>query len=168
MQLWIWLGKYHFNSDIRNFISHITYYSLIFFIVNTFNGQVHVFSGWVKIVSHSSFRTIAILKYFCPLLTRALASCKIWKMMKAQTWSWGYKTFIMLNSTEDEISTPHKKLKYRQMKMFLALSLSDNVFIMLINVKMPTIVGILTFMSRKIFVLSWDKHKKNFNLRARI
>ena len=28
--------------------------------------------------------------------------------------------------------------------MFLALSLSDIVFIMLINVKMPTIVGILT------------------------
>ena len=29
----------------------------------------------------------------------------------------------------------------------IALSLSDVVFIMLINVKMPTIVGILTFMS---------------------
>ena len=33
-------------------------------------------------------------------------------------------------------------------------SLSDVVFIMLINVKMPTIVGILTFMSRINFVLS--------------
>ena len=31
---------------------------------------------------------------------------------------------------------------------FIALSLSDVVFIMLINVKMPTIVGILTFMGR--------------------
>ena len=30
---------------------------------------------------------------------------------------------------------------------FLAFKLSDVVFIMLINVKMPTIVGILTFMS---------------------
>ena len=59
----------------------------------------------------------------------------------------------MLNSTEHEISTAHK-LKYRQMKKFLALSLSDDVFIMLINVKMPTIVGILTFMSRINFVLS--------------
>ena len=36
------------------------------------------------------------------------------------------------------------------MMKFLALSLSDVVFIMLINVKMPTIVGILTFMSRII------------------
>ena len=36
----------------------------------------------------------------------------------------------------------------------LALSLSDVVFIMLINVKMPTIVDILTFMSRINFVHS--------------
>ena len=34
------------------------------------------------------------------------------------------------------------------------LSLSDVVFIMQINVKMPTIVGILTLMSRINFVLS--------------
>ena len=34
------------------------------------------------------------------------------------------------------------------MKKFLALSLSDVVFIMVINVKMSTIVGILTIMSR--------------------
>ena len=40
------------------------------------------------------------------------------------------------------------------MKKFLALSLSDVVFILLINVKMPTIVGILTFMSGINFVLS--------------
>ena len=44
----------------------------------------------------------------------------------------------MLNSTEHEISTAHKKIKYRQIKKFLALSFSDVVFIMLINVKMPT------------------------------
>ena len=47
-----------------------------------------------------------------------------------------------------------KKLKYRQMKKCLALSLSDVIFIMLINVKMSTIVGILTFMSRINFMLS--------------
>ena len=64
------------------------------------------------------------------------------------------KKNVMLNSTEHKISTAHKKLKYRQMKKFLALSLSDVVFIMLINVKMPTIVGILTFMSRINSVLS--------------
>ena len=40
------------------------------------------------------------------------------------------------------------------MKKFLALSLSDVVFIMLINVKMSTLVGILTFMGRIHFELS--------------
>ena len=34
-------------------------------------------------------------------------------------------------------------IKYRQMKKSSALSLSNVVFIMLINVKMPIIVGIL-------------------------
>ena len=33
---------------------------------------------------------------------------------------------------------------------------------MLINVKMPTIVGILTFMSRINFMLSWVEHGKSF------
>ena len=39
----------------------------MFFIayMYTFNGQVH--AGEVKIVSHSSCRTSALLKYFCPL-----------------------------------------------------------------------------------------------------
>ena len=39
-------------------------------------------------------------------------------------------------------------------KSLRCLSLSDVVLIMLINVKMTTIVGILTFMSRINFVLS--------------
>ena len=57
----------------------------------------------------------------------------------------------MLKSAEPQIST-----KYQKVKEFLTLSLSDVVFIMLINVKMPTIaiVGILTFISRINFVLN--------------
>ena len=46
------------------------------------------------------------------------------------------------------------KLNYREIKKFLAFSRSVVVFIMLINVKMPTNVGILTFMSRINIVLS--------------
>ena len=46
------------------------------------------------------------------------------------------------------------KIPTKIIKKLLALSLSDVVFIKLINVKMPTIVGILTFMSRINFVLS--------------
>ena len=68
----------------------------------------------------------------------------------------------MLKSTEHGISTAHKNLKYQQMKKFLALSLSGVVLIMLINVKMPTIVGILTFMSKINFVLSQVQHGKSF------
>ena len=52
--------------------SHITYYSLMFFIAYAFIGQAHVFAGRVKIVSYSSCRTSAILEYFCPLLTTVL------------------------------------------------------------------------------------------------
>ena len=36
------------------------------------------------------------------------------------------------------------------------------LFFLLINVKMPTIVGILTFMNGKNFVLSWVEHEKSF------
>ena len=35
-----------------------------------------------------------------------------------------------------------------KMKIFLALKLAEVAIILLINVKMPTIVGILTFMSK--------------------
>ena len=41
------------------------------FIVNAFKGQVYVFAGRVKLLSHSSCRTRAILKYFCTLLSRS-------------------------------------------------------------------------------------------------
>ena len=53
------------------------------------------------------------------------------------------------------------KTKMLKIKAFLVFKLSDGVFIMLINVKMPTIVGILTFMSMLNFVLSWDEHEKS-------
>ena len=38
------------------------------FLGYAFSGQVHVFAGQVKIVSHLFYRTSAILKYFCPLV----------------------------------------------------------------------------------------------------
>ena len=48
------------------------------------------------------------------------------------------------------------------MKTSLASKCSDVVFIMLINVKMPTIVGILTFMSMINFMLNFVEHEKSF------
>ena len=50
----------------------------------------------------------------------------------------------------------------RKMILFVTLKLSDVVFIMLRNVKMPTIVGILTFMSVIIFMLSCVEHGHYF------
>ena len=61
------------------------------------------------------------------------------------------QNFFMLNSNEHEIST--QLLTNKEVSCF-NLSRSDVVFIMLINVKMPMIVGILTFMSRINSVLS--------------
>ena len=42
------------------------------------------------------------------------------------------------------------------------LTFMSMIFILLIIVKMPTIVGILTFISRINFVLSWVEHEKSF------
>ena len=77
----------------------------------------------------------------------------------------GYKTFFTLNSPEHKFQLLIKTKILT--KKFLALNLSDFEFIMLINVKMPTIVGILRFMSRmKICAqLSWA-WKKFYNLGA--
>ena len=58
----------------------------------------------------------------------------------------------MLNSTEHDISTALKKTKKLKIKTFLAFKLSKVLFIVLINVKMPKIVGILTFMSMINFI----------------
>ena len=66
----------------------------------------------------------------------------------------------MLNSTEHEISSAHKN-KLMKSKIFLVLKSSDAVFILLINVKMPIIVGILTFMSRINFMLCLVEHEKS-------
>ena len=59
----------------------------------------------------------------------------------------------MLNSAEHEILIAHK---YKNIKKF-SFSGSDMprlLFFLLINVKMPTIVGIITFMRRKKIMLS--------------
>ena len=57
---------------------------------------------------------------------------------------------IMLNSAEHETLNTHM---YKHIKKFS----SDNprmLFFLLKNVKMPTVVGVLTFMSRKNFILN--------------
>ena len=57
----------------------------------------------------------------------------------------------MLNSSEHEILNGHK---YKNVKnsAFTGSDKPRTLFFMLITVKMPTIVGILTFMRRKNFM----------------
>ena len=65
--------------------------------------------------------------------------------------------YIKLFSRSTQLSMNFQlliKLKYQQIKKFLALSLSDVVFTLQINVKMPTIDDILTYISRINFMLS--------------
>ena len=77
----------------------------------------------------------------------------------SQTRPRGYKTFFMLNSIEREILNVHTvKYTYR---LFLGSDKPRLLFFSLINVKMPTIVGILTFMSKKNFMLIWVEHEKS-------
>ena len=74
-------------------------------------------------------------------------------LQKQRTWHRGYKTFFMLNSVEHGISNARK---YKNIKKFgfLGPDKPRMLFFPLINVKMPTIVGILTFMNRKNSMLS--------------
>ena len=86
-------------------------------------------------------------KIWINLLLTNQSGPEVIKLLHTQlNWAWNFNCSL--------------KLKYRQIKKFLALSLPGAVFIMLINVKMPTIVGILTFMSRINFVLSWVEYEK--------
>ena len=54
------------------------------------------------------------------------------------------------------------KTKILTNKKNLVIKLSDVVFILQINVKMATIVGFLTFMSRIHFMLVSVEHEKHF------
>ena len=66
----------------------------------------------------------------------------------------GYKTFFMLNSIEPKILIAHKCEHIKKLSIFQAQT-SLECYILFTNVKMPTIVGILTFMSRKKIMLNF-------------
>ena len=70
----------------------------------------------------------------------------------------------MLNSTEHEISTSHKKLKCFKINTLFAFKLSNIIFIMLINLKMPTIVGIFTFTRMINYMLISVEHERFISL----
>ena len=73
----------------------------------------------------------------------------------------GYKTFFMLDSAEHEICPANKSQITINCKFFLAKQAEHENF-SVINMKMPTIVGIFIFISRENFMLIWDEHEKSF------
>ena len=64
-------------------------------------------------------------------------------------WPRGYKTCFMLSSVEHEILNAHKYKNIKKYSFFLGSDKPRMLYFLLMNVKMPTIVGILTFMSMK-------------------
>ena len=58
------------------------------------------------------------------------------------------KKFI-LDSAEDEISIAHKNIIISRNSTCFGSDKPRMLFLLLLNAKMPTIVGILTFMSKK-------------------
>ena len=65
-----------------------------------------------------------------------------------------FKTFFVLNSVEHEILYAHKYKNIKKFGLFTAQLSLECYFFPLIQVKMPTIVGILIFMSGENFVLN--------------
>ena len=77
-------------------------------------------------------------------------------------WPRGYKTFSMLNSAEHEILNVRKYKNIKKFCLFWGADKPRMLFFQLINVKMPTTVGILTFM-RTVGILTFMR-RKNFML----
>ena len=85
-------------------------------------------------------------------LSSQAAVWQTWQIVQLYTRARGYKTFFMLNSIEHESLNAYK---YKNIKKFGFFRLKPRMlFFPLIIVKMPTIVGILPFMSRTNFMLS--------------
>ena len=107
-----------------------------------------------KVLLFVWFDSLHLSQQFLVMLGRVILQ-RI-KCLAQRPWPQGYKLFSCSTQLSMKFQL-HIKINTcipKKVKMFLTLSLSDVVFIMLINVKMPTIVGIFTFLSRINFVLS--------------
>ena len=74
--------------------------------------------------------------------------------------STGSEFFFMLISVEHEILNNHKYKNIKKFQHFSGSYRPRMLFFLLINVKMPTIVGMLTFMSRTDSMINRVEHKK--------
>ena len=74
----------------------------------------------------------------------------------------GYKILFLFNSVEQENLIAHKYKDIKKFGFYQGQICLECCFSPFINDKMPTIVGIFTFMSRKNFMLSSAEHEKSF------
>ena len=74
---------------------------------------------------------------------------------------------FLLKSAKHEILNAHYYKMSRNSDFLSRSHMPRMLFFMFINVKMPTIIGILTFMSMKSFMLSKVEREKFYNLGAR-
>ena len=72
------------------------------------------------------------------------------------------KLFFMLSSAEHEILNVHRCKNSKNFSFFSGSDKTRMLFFLLRNVKMPTVIGILTFMSRKISCLAELSMEKVF------
>ena len=86
--------------------------------------------------------------------TNQISTFVLVNVFQVETWPRGYKTFFVLNSVEHEILNAHKYKNIKKFGLFKAQLSLECYFSPLIHVKMPTIVGILTFMSGENFMLN--------------
>ena len=73
------------------------------------------------------------------------------------------KKKFLLNSVEHEISKADKHENIKKFSISQTQTCLECYFFLLINLKLPTTVGILTFMSRKNSMLSCVEHESFFN-----
>ena len=97
-------------------------------------------------------------------IQKGIDSFRIFKLFSTtpnqiKTWPGVYKTFFMVNPAEHEILNAHKYENIKKFSFFQAQISLECYFFQLISVKVPTVVGILTLMSRKNFMLSRVEHE---------
>ena len=146
-----WLIEEHSQTFTEGFSCHT-----VSVIINAFEKKVRIFPS-IKFWNLESWNLVMWLLtlVFCVYSAR----CRGWCVIVA----FPGLEFIKRFSCPTQLSTTFQLfIKNWKIMTFLAFKLSDVIFIMLINFKMPTIVGILTYMSMINFMLSWVEHEKSF------
>ena len=113
----------------------ITYNSFIAYI---FKGQVQMFAGRVKIVSHSSCRTSAMLICFCPLILSKTSQVSM------------YKQYILTSSPKGKNPKHTANVQYQKSDLhFIKFFLISHIADILLQIKMIMHQSLITTSPRR-------------------